>query len=587
MSRASNQKINAELFSLEPTALLEFFVIYFDYVEKPDDKLYIHGGTNGINGSIYWQGVEYLPFPIQSSGFESKGDGSLPRPKLLVSNQDFFVSNLIRRYNNLVGAKVVRKRTFLKFLDNQNFSEGKNPYGSADATAGLEDQVFFILRRSSENRASVEFELASPLEIENVTFPRRTVMARYCQFHYRGIGCGYKGRPIADENDQRIFGAEISLRSGLLRRTYSAIAPNNVTPTSYNEFNTFLNTSSFGAETLVGGVNIAPVNPLDSNRFFNEFLGYFKVGKSENGEYSFAVDPDDSADLIIGSDLNDRTSRYASGPQAIGFFVGSITGTVLTITQKVSGANIFLGAALRGIGIASGTTITEIAPTGGRTGTGGTGTYTVSVSQTVPAGTQINCELQGMPILTRNLDEGYHRILIRFFEQTGAEALTVYYKPPRSNGVWTAVPTSRYYMKESDLGLLTPIENVLNSGKYNPSSFNLELSEYAGVNSDRFKGKWKINESYTTGDYVYLENFNIKVPKLNINEKPNSTPLQKFFICVKNHQSTGLKNPLFNKEYWVADQCSKSLEGCRLRFFDGHLPFGGFPGTEEYSINSN
>ena len=120
MSRASSQKVNAELFSLEPTAMLEFFVIYYDYINAPDDKLYVHGGTNGINGSIYWQGVEYLPFPIQSSGFETKGDGSLPRPKLAISNQDFFVSNLIRRYNNLVGAKIVRKRTFVKFLDNVN-----------------------------------------------------------------------------------------------------------------------------------------------------------------------------------------------------------------------------------------------------------------------------------------------------------------------------------------------------------------------------------------------------------------------------------------------------------------------------------
>ena len=92
MSRESSQKVNSELFSLEPTALLEFFVIYYNYVERPDDKLYIHGGTNGINTSIYWQGVEYLPFPIESSEFESKGDGSLPRPKLAVSNQDFFVS---------------------------------------------------------------------------------------------------------------------------------------------------------------------------------------------------------------------------------------------------------------------------------------------------------------------------------------------------------------------------------------------------------------------------------------------------------------------------------------------------------------
>jgi lambda family phage minor tail protein L len=69
MSRDSNHKVNTALFSLEPSALLEFFVIYYDYVNFPDEKLYIHGGTNGIEGSVYWQGEEYAPFPIQSSGF--------------------------------------------------------------------------------------------------------------------------------------------------------------------------------------------------------------------------------------------------------------------------------------------------------------------------------------------------------------------------------------------------------------------------------------------------------------------------------------------------------------------------------------
>ena len=72
MSRQSNQKINAELFSLEPTALLEFFVIYYDYVNQPDEKLYIHGGTNGIKGSIYWQGQEYSGYDVPSSAIGSQ-----------------------------------------------------------------------------------------------------------------------------------------------------------------------------------------------------------------------------------------------------------------------------------------------------------------------------------------------------------------------------------------------------------------------------------------------------------------------------------------------------------------------------------
>jgi phage-related protein len=55
---------------------------------------------------------------------------------------------------------------------------------------------------------------------------------------------------------------------------------------------------------------------------------------------------------------------------------------------------------------------------------------------------------------------------------------------------------------------------------------------------------------------------------------------------LKNHTSAPNKDPFFNKEHWVADQCSKTLTGCKMRFGnEGSLPFGGFPGTEEYSIN--
>lgn len=62
-------------------------------------------------------------------------------------------------------------------------------------------------------------------------------------------------------------------------------------------------------------------------------------------------------------------------------FVGSIAGTVLTVTQVLAGT-ISIGQSLTGTGIASGTTITALG-----TGTGGLGTYTVQPSQTVASTT--------------------------------------------------------------------------------------------------------------------------------------------------------------------------------------------------------
>ena len=500
MSRTSNQKINAELFSLEPTALLEFFVICYDYVNTPDDKLYIHGGTKGINGPVYWQGIEYLPFPIQSSGFESKGDGSLPRPKLMVSNQDFFVSNLIRRYNNLVGAKVTRKRTFVKFLDNQNFSDNKNPYGSADATAGLEDQVFYILRRSAENRAVVEFELSSPLEIEDVTFPKRSVIARYCGFHYRGNGCKYAGNPVADANDMRL-GKAIDFGSGLVRRYYTGAGSN---VPSESTFTSIVAAATFSSESVQTTTAIESADYTAT-----EFIGYFKVDTDQIGLYEFGVDPDDSAELWIN-------------------------GTLIAYDYGIGGQN-------------------------------GSGPQE-------PPG-------------TINLSAGYHRIFVRHYDQTGTQGLTLYYKiPSTSTPSWVSIPTARYYHDTSELGALTSAQRFFSTSPLNVT-VALENSSFLNVLK---RGLWKANAGvYKVGEFVYIENSNVKVAKRDINAIPNWTPLQRFYLCVKTHTASGLKNPSFNKEYWVSDQCSKTLNGCKLRFGSGdYLPFGGFPGVEEYSVSS-
>jgi hypothetical protein len=102
------------------------------------------------------------------------------------------------------------------------------------------------------------------------------------------------------------------------------------------------------------------------------------------------------------------------------------------------------------------------------------------------------------------------------------------------------------------------------------------------------RGLWKANAGvYKVGEFVYIENNNLKVAKRDINAIPNWTPLLRFYVCVKTHTASGVRNPSFNKEYWVSDQCSKNLNGCKLRFGSGdYLPFGGFPGVEEYSVSS-
>ena len=63
---------------------------------------------------------------------------------------------------------------------------------------------------------------------------------------------------------------------------------------------------------------------------------------------------------------------------------GQISGTTLTITN-VTGGTLYIGATITGTGVTSGTRVIDFL-----TGSGGIGTYTVSASQTVGAGTAIS-----------------------------------------------------------------------------------------------------------------------------------------------------------------------------------------------------
>jgi hypothetical protein len=76
---------------------------------------------------------------------------------------------------------------------------------------------------------------------------------------------------------------------------------------------------------------------------------------------------------------------------------------------------------------------------------------------------------------------------------------------------------------------------------------------------------------------IFMENINVWNSTL---QKNNETP-SKFFVLISENSSG--KNPFNDTTNWKEDKCSKTLNGCSLRFSDlGTLPFGSFPGTVSY-----
>ena len=190
-----------DLSVLEPNAIIELFQLHLDAtLHGSSDIYYFHNGVNAaVTGNVVWNGQTYRRLALEATGFDYSSSGSLPRPKLAVSNIGSEITailiaiNKITTGNDLGGAKVVRIRTLKKYLDGE---------AGADPHAKFPDEIWYVDRKSNENRAVVEFELASKFDLVGVMLPRRQVIANVCQWIYRGGECGYTGSNYFNTQDQ-------------------------------------------------------------------------------------------------------------------------------------------------------------------------------------------------------------------------------------------------------------------------------------------------------------------------------------------------------------------------------------------------
>ena len=193
-------KISSELQKLAPNAIIELYEL--DASPFGGSVYYFHAGTNNLTQAVTWQGQEYQPYPVQITGFEISTGGQIPRPKMAVSNVSGIITALVLAYDDLLGAKVTRKRTMQKYLDAVNFSGGVNP--NADPTAEFPDDIYYVERKTSENKSAVEFELSASFDVQGVKLPRRQIIQNICPWKYRGAECGYAGTNYYDSNDQPV-----------------------------------------------------------------------------------------------------------------------------------------------------------------------------------------------------------------------------------------------------------------------------------------------------------------------------------------------------------------------------------------------
>lgn len=166
--------------------------------------------------SIWWQGNEYSTWPYEIEGIAKNSDGSPARPTLRVGNIDSVISALCLEFDDMVQAKITIYDTFSHYLDAVNFPDGNETANPDECFK----QVFYIDKKSTEIAGeSIEFELASPFDLQGVSIPARQIH-NLCEWSLRGWyrtgnGCSYCGTKYFDKNGNQVDDPALDMCGGL------------------------------------------------------------------------------------------------------------------------------------------------------------------------------------------------------------------------------------------------------------------------------------------------------------------------------------------------------------------------------------
>lgn len=151
----SQRDINTHIHELDPSSPIYLYEIDLNDIQPvtinfgensvfSDGVIRIHNDYNLFNvnrGVIIWKGKFYYPFPIFGEGFDITSNGSLPTPKIKFSSQFLedqynsfykYIRMQMNELKDIVGAKVTRRKTFLRYLAGSNFVGGINPFNEYD-----------------------------------------------------------------------------------------------------------------------------------------------------------------------------------------------------------------------------------------------------------------------------------------------------------------------------------------------------------------------------------------------------------------------------------------------------------------------
>jgi len=207
MTGTTNPTIAEVSQSLAPGNRVELFVLDLTPLKlptadlPPGGKLYFSPSSLGENQIVY-RGKTYASVPIEATGFEINGRGQLPQPMLRIANINNIAGSIAAAYRDLVGAVLTRIVTFSQFLDGQTH---------ADPDAAYPPTVWEVIQKGKANKLYLEWTMASFLDREGESIPKRKCWKHTCLWPYRVYdvntgdfdysnvqGCSYTGTAMFD-----------------------------------------------------------------------------------------------------------------------------------------------------------------------------------------------------------------------------------------------------------------------------------------------------------------------------------------------------------------------------------------------------
>lgn len=584
-----------------------------------DNIIRLHNSINIFKSNLVWRGKTYYPAPIQAEGFEISSRGTLPTPELSIATQPGDGETLlgllryqIRKFGDIIGAKVTRIRTFAKYLDVINFQNigpdgksvilssktatenlGEIPQGfEPDPYAELPRDIYYVERKSTENKSILKYQLSSTLDVEGLTLPKRTIISDRCMWQYRGPGCWYQHASTEEE-----LQVETILWNGLGAGNWSQ-------GTGLSQIK-----ATAAPDTVIGFLNVEGIN----QNFFEGYVFTFSGGSLTLKTNLNVYDPVSST-LVQGDE-------YSIGETTL---FGTVTGTISTndtgtinysYDSLTSGANNASVSATRAgsapnnkysIAFSPAFSVKqkEVYQLNFRLAlTSGSAPSVQIVNATTVNGKVGVKEGWSNPITTA---QGSNSILFSVNENAPQNTVAdnaFFQIWNTSNSNWEITEVSLKKMS-SEIPILIKAElpqdnkhTLLPTVAPPVATDNDEkvidiIKNFIRLND---RGKWEKNakvegtsNAYLKGDYVYLFKDNIK-----------------YYFVAKDDisQDINKKTSPPHETYWIADECSKSLKACRMRwgskgaaFKDincqcviggnvsgnkGGLPYGGFPAARK------